>query len=50
MPGVQAVVTAVLLFMLASSKLLPGKYLGIVVAAALVMLGITCLLARSKKS
>ena len=50
MPGVQAIVTAVLLFMLASSKLLPGKYLGIAVAAALVLLGITCLLARSKNS
>ena len=50
MPGVQAIVTAVLLFMLASSKLLPGKYLGIAVVAALVMLGITCLLARSKNS
>lgn len=48
MPGVQAVVTAVLLFMLVSSKLLPGKYLGIAVAVMLVLLGITCLLARSK--
>ena len=48
MPGVQAVITAVLLFMLVSSKLLPGKYLGIAVALMLVLLGITCLLARSK--
>lgn len=48
MPGVQAVITAVLLFMLVSSRLLPGKYLGIAVAVSLVLLGITCLLARSK--
>ena len=30
MPGIQAVVTAVLLYMLITSKLLPGKYLTIV--------------------
>ena len=45
MPGVQAVMTVILLFMLVTSKLLPGKYLGIAVFAALVLLGITCLMA-----
>ena len=48
MPGVQAIITAVLLFMLVSSRLLPGKFLGIAVVVMLVLLGITCLLARSK--
>ena len=50
MPGVQAVMTVILLFMLVTSKLLPGKYLGIAVFATLVLLGITCLMARSKNS
>ena len=49
-PGVQAIMTAVLLFMLVTSKLLPGKYMGIAAAAMLALLGITCLLARSKNS
>lgn len=48
MPGVQAVISAVLLVLLATCKLLPGKYLGIAAAVILVLLGITCLLARSK--
>ena len=50
MPGVQAVLTAVLLFMLAESKLLPAKYMGLAAAVLVVLLGITVLLARSKKS
>ena len=50
MPGIQAVVTAVLLYMLITSKLLPGKYLTIVVAAVLVLLMITCLMAYSRKA
>ena len=50
MPGIQAVVTAVLLYLLVSSRLLPGKYMAIVAAAALVPLVITSLMALSKKS
>ena len=50
MPAIQAVVTAVLLGMLITSKLLPGKYVAIAVIVALVPLVITFLLARSKNS
>ncbi len=49
MPGIQAVVTAVLLYMLISSRLLPSKYMLAAVAAALVPLVITGLMAYSKK-
>ena len=48
MPCVQAVISAVLMFMLVSSKLLPGKFLGIAAAVLLVLMAIICLLARSK--
>lgn len=50
MPGIQAVVTAVLLYMLITSKLLPGKFMTIVVAAVLVLLMLTCLMAYSRKA
>ena len=48
MPAVQTVVSAVLLFLLISSGLLPGKYMGIAAAAVAVLLLITILFARSK--
>ena len=48
MPAVQTVVSAVLLFLLISSRLLPGKYMGIAAAAVAVLLLITILFARSK--
>jgi hypothetical protein len=50
LPGIQAVVSAVLLYMLISSRLLPGKYMAVVVAAVLIPLVITCLMANSKKT
>ena len=50
LPGIQAVVSAVLLYMLVSSRLLPGKYMAVVVAAVLIPLVITCLMANSKKT
>ena len=50
MPGIQAVVTAVLLYMLISSRLLPSKYMAVAIAAALVPLVITGLMARSGKT
>ena len=50
LPGIQAVVTAVLLYMLVSSRLLPGKYMIVAVAAVLIPLAITCLMAYSKKT
>ena len=50
MPAVQAVISAVLLGMLASSKLLPGKYMAIAAAAVLLLLALTLLLARSRNS
>ena len=50
MPGIQAVVTAVLLYMLISSRLLPGKFIAFAVAAALIPLAVTCLMAHSKKT
>ena len=50
MPGIQAVVTAVLLYMLITSKLIPGKFMTIVVAAVLVLLMLTCLMAYSRKA
>ena len=50
LPAVQAVITAVLLFMLVSSKILPAKYMGIVVVAALALLAVTVLLARSRNA
>ena len=49
MPGIQAVVTAVLLYMLISSRLLPSKFMAVALAAALVPLVITGLMAYSKK-
>ena len=50
MPGIQAVVTAVLLYMLISSRLLPGKFMAFAVSAALIPLVVTCLMAYSKKT
>ena len=50
MPGIQAVVTAGLLYMLISSRLLPGKFIAFAVAAALIPLAVTCLMAHSKKT
>ena len=50
MPGIQAVVSAVLLYMLVSSRLLPGKFMAVAVAAVLIPLMITCLMAYSKKT
>lgn len=50
MPGIQAVVTAVLLYLLITSRLLPAKYMTIAAAAALVPLVITGLMAFSKKT
>ena len=50
MPGIQAVVTAVLLYMLVTSRLLPGKYMTIAVAAALIPLAVTCFMTFSKKT
>ena len=50
LPAVQAMITAVLLFMLVSSKILPAKYMGIVAVAALALLAVTVLLARSRNA
>ena len=50
MPGIQAVVTAVLLFLLVASRLLPGKYMILAVAALLILLAVTGFMAYSKKS
>ena len=50
MPGIQAVVTAVLLYMLISSRLLPSKFMAAALAAALVPLVITGLMALSKNT
>ena len=50
MPGIQAVVTAVLLYMLISSRLLPGKFMACAVVAALIPLAVTCLMAYSNKT
>ena len=48
MPIVQAAISAALLFILITSGLLPGKYLGIVAAAVVVALLITVLFACAK--
>ena len=48
MPVVQAAISAALLFILITSGLLPGKYLGIVAAAVVVALLITVLFACTK--
>lgn len=48
MPIVQAAISAALLFILITSGLLPGKYLGIVAAAVVVALLITVLFACTK--
>ena len=48
MPAIQTVISAVLLFLVVSSGLLPGKYLGIAVAVVAAMLLITFLFARSR--
>ena len=48
MPVVQAAVTAALMFILITSGILPGKYLGIVAAAVAAALLITVLFACAK--
>ena len=48
MPIIQTVVSAALLFIVISSGLLPGKFLGIAVAVIALLLLITILFARSK--
>ena len=50
MPAVQTVISALLLFLLVSSGLLPGKYLGITVAVILVLLAVNFLFARSRST
>lgn len=48
LPAVQAVISLVLLFMVVSSGLLPGKYLWIAIAAVFLLMAVTVLFARSK--
>ena len=47
-PAVQAVISVLLLYMLISCGLLPAKYLGIAVAAVVVLFLITFLFSRSE--
>lgn len=48
LPSIQAVISLVLLFMVISSGLLPGKYLWIAIAAVALLMAVTVLFARSK--
>ena len=50
MPVIQVVVTIVLLFILVSSRILPGKYMAIAAAVTMIPLAITCLMAYSKNA
>lgn len=47
-PAVQAVITAALIWMLVSSRLLPGKYMAAAAVLVLALLALTCLLACRK--
>ena len=48
LPAIQAVISIVLLFMVISSGLLPAKYLWIAIAALILLMAVTVLLARSR--
>ena len=48
LPAIQAVISIVLLFMVISSGLLPAKYLWIAIAAVILLMAVTVLLAHSR--
>ena len=48
LPAIQAIISIVLLFMVISSGLLPAKYLWIAIAALILLMAVTVLLARSR--
>ena len=49
-PAVQALITAALMWMLVTSGLLPGKYMGAAAAVVALLLMVTCLLVSRKNS